>query len=393
MAVISNFIYIDDTGFHCPDYETILNLLKDEYRNIYGKDVYLEADSQDGQWISIQALALYETAQVAQGVYNSFSPSTATGDALSRNVKINGIRRAEATYSTVELKLGGQTGTQIPQGSEAKDKLGNKWITTADAVISSDGWALVNARAENVGAVKALAGSIVDINTPQRGWQTVTNPKDSIDGVAIESDLELRLRQSRSVALPSQTVSEGILGALLSLDGVQRAKLYENDTDKTDTNGLPPHSINAVVYGGDATAIGEVLANKKTIGVLAYGDTKVTLTDKYGIEHSYSFSRPTVRSIDIKVKIHALTGYLQEHADDIVENLTDYIEQTDIGGSIYLSKLYVPANLSNSKTGMTYDILEILVGIDGQALTAQNITLGRADIATAGNIHVELDNA
>lgn len=44
------------------------------------------------------------------------SPSTADTDALSRNVKINGIRRAVATKSTVSVVLVGVAGTIINNG-------------------------------------------------------------------------------------------------------------------------------------------------------------------------------------------------------------------------------------------------------------------------------------
>ncbi|MCV5209418.1 hypothetical protein OFC00_31520, partial [Escherichia coli] len=74
-------------------------------------------------------------------------------------------------------------------------------------------------------------------------------------GVAAETNAELRVRQSQSVALPSLTPFEAVDGAIANISGVTRHKLYENDTDTTDANGLPPHSIAAIVEGGDATVI------------------------------------------------------------------------------------------------------------------------------------------
>ena len=75
---------------------------------IFGADIYLGSDSQDGQYISIFALAAFDCCQIAQAVYNSFSPLTAIGKALSTQVKINGIARDVATYSSVDLYLVGQ---------------------------------------------------------------------------------------------------------------------------------------------------------------------------------------------------------------------------------------------------------------------------------------------
>ncbi len=391
MAVITDFIYVSADGFHYPDYETILEMLKSEFKNIYGKDIYIEPDSQDGQWLSIQALSLFEMAQVAAKIYASFSPTTATGDALTRNVKINGLRRKAATYSTAELRVVGENGTRIPQGSQCKDKSGNKWQTTADVVIGSSGEALVQAQAVDIGAVAALANTITEIATPQKGWQSVTNPADALEGVAVENDFALRLRQSRSVALPSQTINEGILGAIFALENVQRAKLYENDTDATDANGLPPHSINAVVYGGDAGEIAEVLANKKTPGCRAFGDVCVEIVDRYSNKTTYCFSRPTIKKVSVKIKITPLLNYLVDYADLIKSNVADYVNNTDIGGKLYLSKLYVPANLANTETGGTFDVLEILVKIADGEYAAQNVTCSRTEMLECDDVVVELD--
>ena len=90
---ISDLVYLDSTGFHYADYPTVLAYLQNEYRATYGQDVYLEADSQDGQSIAVRAQAMYDLMLVMALVYSSFSPITAIGDALSRNVKINGITR------------------------------------------------------------------------------------------------------------------------------------------------------------------------------------------------------------------------------------------------------------------------------------------------------------
>lgn len=392
MAVISDFVYVAEDGFHYPDYETILNMLKSEFRNIYGKDIYIEADSQDGQWLTITALALFEMAQVAAGIYASFSPTTAVGDALTRNVKINGLRRKSATYSTVELKVTGENGTQIPADAQCKDKNGNKWILTSAVTIGSSGEALVNARAENLGAYSAAVGTIVEIATPQRGWQSVTNPAEAIEGVAVETDFELRLRQSRSVALPSVTIAEGLLGAIFAVENVQRAKLYENDTDKTSANGLPPHSINLVVYGGDAGEIAEVIAKKKTPGCRAYGDVCVEIADRYDNKTTYCFSRPTIKKVKAKITIRPLANYLSGYADAIAEKVLNYIDSTDIGGTLYLSKLYVPANLSNDENGGTYDVLQILVAVDDGEFAVQNVELSRTEMIECQGVTVELSD-
>ena len=192
---IADLVYVDATGFHYPDYPTVLQYLTDEYKNIYGADTYLDPDSQDGQWLAIQALAIFDTMQVAAKVYNSFSPLTAQSDALSRNVKINGIRRRAATYSTADLTIVGQAGTVIVNG-QAEDTLSQKWNLPASVTIPTGGSIVVTATAVDVGSITAAPSTINKIATPTLGWQTVNNVAAAIVGVPVETDAELRRRQT-----------------------------------------------------------------------------------------------------------------------------------------------------------------------------------------------------
>lgn len=56
---------------------------------------------------------MHDTYALCGDVYNAFSPSTAQGAGLSSVVKINGIRRKTASYSTVDLRIVGQVGTIV----------------------------------------------------------------------------------------------------------------------------------------------------------------------------------------------------------------------------------------------------------------------------------------
>ena len=108
--------YIDGSGLHIPSYLDIRDNLTEQFKSIYGQDIYLGNDSQDYQMISIFASMLYDTAQLLQIVYNNRSPKTAVGTALDSIVKLNGIKRKSASYSTVQLTLTGQIGTVVSNG-------------------------------------------------------------------------------------------------------------------------------------------------------------------------------------------------------------------------------------------------------------------------------------
>lgn len=377
---IADLIYVDQAGLHYPDYPTVLAFLQQEYRTIYGADTYLDADSQDGQWVAILALSMFDCMQVASAVYNSFSPLTAQSDALSRNVKINGIARLVASYSTADLTIVGQAGTIILNG-QAEDTINQKWNLPTSVTIPVGGSIVVTATAEKIGAVTAAAGSINKIATPTRGWQTVNNVAAATVGDPVESDAELRRRQAQSTMIPSLSVMEGIVGAVASLAGVDRYRGYENDTATTDANGLPANSISLVVEGGTTQAIAEAIAAKKTAGTATYGTTSYTTYDQYGIPNIIKFFRPTVATISVEVSLTARAGYLSTTADAIKVAMTNYINGLEIGDDIYISKLYVPANLANTTAADTFDVTQIRIKNGAGSWQTTNMTLAFNEIA------------
>lgn len=351
---IADMFYIDASGLHAPDYADVLAYLKSEYKAIYGNDVYLEADSQDGQWLAVQAMAIYDTIQAAAAIYNSFSPMTALDDALDRNVKINGIRRRPATYSTVDLVITGEAGTVI-QDCLAEDTLGQKWAVPTTTIPPAC-TITVTATSVTIGAVACVANSVTKIATPTLGWLTVNNPLAAKPGVPIETDYELRQRQAISTAIPSLTILDGIAGAVASLSGVTRSKGYENDSNATDSDGIPAHSIAMVVEGGVNYDIANAIGRKKTPGVGTYGTTSAIYTDARSLENVINFLRPTQATIGIEVTIKAFAGYTTGFGDLIKAELVKAITGLGIGDDVLITKLYVPANLPANAAGSTFNL-------------------------------------
>lgn len=372
---------IDDTGCHVPTYDAVLAYFQNAYRGIYGSDVYLGNDSQDGQWVAIIALAHYDSCTMAAAVYNSFSPTTAQGAGLSTNVKLNGISRAVATNSTVDLTLVGQAGTVITSGIATDGT--NRWFLPSSVTIPPSGSITVTATAEKAGDIAADPNTITTIGTPTRGWQTVTNAFAADAGAPVETDAALRRRQKVSTALPSLTVLEGITGAVATIDGVTRYAPYENDTNLTDGDGVPPHSIAMVVEGGDAQAIAAAIAAKKTPGAYTHGTTTEVVVDQYGLEHTIRFFRPTAKRIKVEIALTALTGYTSGIGTQIQEAVASYISGLAIGADVYLHRLYLPANLSGSGNSATYNITALTIAFDGDSLASSDLVVAFNEAAFA----------
>lgn len=379
MAIVG---YIDSTGIHTPTYPDVLAELQANFRAIFGADVYLESDSQEGQMLAMFALAIHDANQFAVSVYNAFSPQTAQGAGLSRMVKVNGIARLAASHSTVDVTITGTAGTVITSGV-VQDVAGQKWDLPSTVTIPVGGEITVTATAQGSGDVQAAAGEVSTIATPTRGWQSITNATAATPGASIESDATLRQRQAVSTALPSLTVLEGVVGAVANIDGVTRYKGYENDTASTNGDGLPAHTISMVVEGGVSLDIATAIAMKKTPGAGTYGTTNEVITDKYGMPNTIRFYRPSTVAIDVAVHITAKAGYVSTTGDAIEANLAAYFNGLDIGEDVLLSKLYTPINAAEPDPARkTFDVTSLQICRHGGTPAASNLVLAFNEVAS-----------
>ena len=339
--------YIDAAGLHIPSYSDIRDQLTANAKTIFGVDIYLGIDSQDYQWISAVASIIYDSFLTSQAVYNTRGPSTAIGSPLDIIVKLNGIKRQSAVYSTCYVTLTGTAGTTITNGIVG-DVNGNNWSLTSPVIIGSNGQATALATCQTVGTISANIGDINKIVTPTYGWTSVTNAAAATVGSNAETDAQLRSRQAISTAQPSRTVLEGLKGAIAAVTGVGRFVVYENDTSATDANGLPAHSITAVVENGLDADIAQAIFTRKAPGCYTNGDVIVSITDQYGVAVTIRFYRPIYVDIDVTVNVKQLTGYTTQTTTDIQNAVAAYISSLAIGDDLSVSSLWGAALSANS---------------------------------------------
>jgi hypothetical protein len=87
----------------------------------------------------------------------------------------------------------------------------------------------------------------LNINDTTSGWLSCICLDTLVDGVAVESDTSLRVRQQLMTQFTAQRESEAIEAAVRAVDSVTYVKLYENPTETTDSNGIAAGTIEVVV--------------------------------------------------------------------------------------------------------------------------------------------------
>lgn len=379
--------YVDDAGLHIPTYNDIRDDLVASFKQIYGEDIYLDNDSQDYQMISAFAAKTYDTMQLLQIVYNNHSPKTAVGTALSSLVKLNGIVRKPASFSTCVLTLTGTAGTVIAAGV-AEDEARHKWelppnVTFTGAEIK------VTAKCEDLGAIEASVNTITKINTPQKGWTAVTNDVPAVVGQPIETDAQLNARQSISVAIPSQNMLESTIAGIASISGVTRYKVYDNDSNVTDSNGIPGHSIGAVVEGGLDADVAEQIYLRKGPGGGTYGSSSATFVNSDGLPNIIHFSRPIYTSVDVTVTVKAGTGYSSAILTAIKTNIENYINVLDIGVDVsYTGILTAITAAVENPANPAFSLISILLGGTGDQMGIVDVPIDWNAVASVGTVSV-----
>lgn len=345
-------------GFTRSRLDERLAALQVAVQSIFGTDINLDPDSIDGQTLGIFAESQSNLDQLAEDVYHSFNPQSATGVALSRLVQLNGIRRIEGTYSTATIHCVGSQGTVIPAGSLVKSTSTNAtFATLVDATIDGTGQVDVAAQASVKGAVLAPAGTLTKIDTPLYGWQTATNTIDAVPGRDEETDEQLRLRRKASTSTSGQSIVDSVYGALSNIPDVIQALVLENPADTTDANSLPPHSMYCVVNGGTVQDILNVIWLKKSAGCTLVGTTSGTVTDSMGNPHTVKFSRPGPVNVYVTVNLHSKTGWPTDGVTRIKAALVAWaLANQSIGEEVIQSRLF---DAVNSVPGHSVDSLYI----------------------------------
>ncbi len=352
---------------------------------IYGPNINVDPNSPDGQMINIIAQAKLDMLEFISQVFASFDPDQAVGTVLDQRCAINGVVRNAGTYTltnitvtiTQALTLAGlDTAPDAP--FTVSDSAGNQFELIAEHVFSGAGSEVLVFRAKVLGAVETTPNTITTIVTVTLGVESVNNPTAATSvGLAEETDYALRIRRSRSVALPSKGYFEGLYGALLDLDGVTSVNLLENVGSDPDDNDIPGHSIWAIVAGGTDAAVAAAIYLKRNAGCGMKGDTSVDITQVDNSVFAVLFDRPTAQNLWITFDVAAITGVVDASyiRTQLLAALSYQIGQSaDTATIVALVKTIAP-NASVSDEGVSdingsYVNLKAPTGVNYQFVTA-----------------------
>lgn len=349
--------YLDDLGFHRTRLDQRLVNLEASAQGIFGTDIDLAPDSADGQYLGILAEAAADADSLLEDVYDQRSPSGATGAQLARIALINGVKKKVPVFGTGLVTLTGTAGAAVPAGSLVGSSLDSTAIF-ATLVSGTVGGPDVAVQSTVTGVGVVPAGDLTVVKTVISGWTGVTNAADTVAGTLGETDGALRARRLASVALPSQGIVDGLLGALLNIEGVTQAKVRENQADTTQTladgGTLVAHAIECMVLGGASADIAKTIWLKRSAGVTMVGSTMGTYVDSQGTTQTINWTTPQAHVVYTAIHTPvALSGGAQVAikaaivawaAGNLLVNGVA-LPAMQIGAAVRWSQMFIPINV------------------------------------------------
>lgn len=358
-------------------------------------------DTVLSQVIGIFAAELATAWTELGAVYAQFDPQLNTGAGQSGTVQLNAITRKSGEYTIIEVTVGGLAGTLLPKGALVSDMSGSvayalDYDVYLDGPENATVEATTTATSTTLGAYDPLVGTIITIQTPQSGWFSVTNVRTVRVGQEEENDAELRKRQQRSTALTSYRQVDAIWAALLNIDGVTYARVYQNTSEyPEDDRGIPFKEVAAIVEGGDDEAIADALFYRLPTGQIGYGSTTVERTDQQNILYPISFSRPI--NVDVFVRMTLYVYDSVEWPSNGVELIQQAIMEyarynsTDMdigfppGTDVIRSRLYTPINSVHG-----HSVKKLELSLNGEDWSESDISIEWNELAvfSADNIDI-----
>lgn len=447
---------LTDAGLTIETLEEIRASLDADMKATLGPQINTTDGSALGQINGIMAERIATLHEGLQAVYSSQDPDAATGAALAALCALTGTTPLAATKSTVTLTLTGDPATVVPEGSVAAvtgteeqfatdedatlvlldawtistiyaigDRVsngGHAYVATDGGVSAGSGgpsgtssaitdggvvWAWlgegeaaaeVSAEASAAGPTVASSGSILEIVTPVAGWLGVYNLEDADLGRDDEADEDLRVRREEELQSagtgPQAAIRADILGRTDL--GITSVRVFMNVTDVTDADGVPPHSVEALIQYPTAPdadvdqALFDQLRLSVAAGIRTHGDVSGTSEDAEGILQTMKFSRPDEIEIYVAITLTYDADLYPTDGDDTVKAaIVAFRDAKTTGDNVTSTGLLAQA----FKIAGVNDVVSCYIGTSPSPVSSATIAISLRELAVFDSSRVTVTSS
>lgn len=291
------------------------------------------------------------------------------------------------TSGTTEAAVGGNSGDLAadPTGDDVIDGTAH-WRYLGDGDSAVD----VLAAATETGPIEAASGDINEKVSAVSGWSSVINLLDAEEGRDQATDAELREDRERELSGAGTSPIDAIRADLLQLsDDIEAVRVFVNNTDSTDADGVPPHAVEALVLGGEDQEIFNQLLASVAAGIATHGTEVGSATDSQGTDHVMKFSRPD--DITIYVEVDLIKDPDTYEGDAAVElavsNINDDIEADEVIG---LNAVASRVSRAVFNVEGVLDVTDVRISITPNPTVSTTIVITNRQIASYDTSNVDV---
>lgn len=284
---------------------------------------------------------------------------------------------------------------------EAADVESENSMLLTDNLTTESVTAIISFASEEPGEVSLPNGAITKIVTAPTGFLSCTNLCGYVAGRLLETDVELRQSYVDKIFSRSSRMTDSIRSAILAnCAGVTAAQVYENRTNETDSEGRPPHSVEAVVDGGSNSDIAEQILATVSAGITTYGSVSVDVPGEDDDMIEVCFNRPTYIYCWFKVTLTISKASLvpANYAELVETAIVDAMSQVENGEDVVPQQQFLPA-IYEQVPGISYIDVSIYTttsASEGQPssypLRSVEITNRQRAMTNSTRIEVALDD-
>lgn len=375
------------TGYVRATYAEILEAKIRKAKDLFGEDIDTSEITPLGKFIRINAYDQALAEEEIEQVYYSRFPNSASGVSLDRLCVFVGVTRNPATAARYKVEVKGVAGKTVPMGFLVATESGINFYNVNDEIIGADGKVDITVDCTEMGsggnvgysAITQIVNPSADI-TEIKGKETISLGEDK------ESDISLRKRFEIAREGLGSCNENAIIASLLRIPTVTSVGIIVNDTleDDPDT-GVPAKSFECYINGSSnyEQQIGQIIFEKKPIGVKTHGDKTVTVVDNGGNTHDIKFSYVIKVNITVDVTIKKNSLFETTGNSDISNNITEFINGLGVGVDIIPNTIY--GKIYNV-TGVA-EVTNLVIKKDG-VVTSGNIIIDANEIAHCTTVNV-----
>lgn len=292
-----NFLSLTNAGLEIASFTEIRGYLIERFKSIYGSDIDFSTGTADGVLVNDLSLIINNILQTISSLYNNLDVNKATGVYLDSLCALSNVsrRQANASYAYLTLTYTGDTSRDFsPLDLSFVDKSGEIWSSKEGVSFDPNTSKVIMVTCNKKGKIQAPVGWIyspVDTTLPL----VVNQEEKAIEGEERETDFELKSRLVKSQASLGISTTDGLVGALMNITGIQDVYVYSNNSSEdsdalADGTEVGAHSVYVVIRPKKGITVEDALIGNTIYERLTPGiPTQETAASSPDINKSYDY--------------------------------------------------------------------------------------------------------